>query len=324
MASFYSLSLFPTKENVVIVKPVVISYTSKAALFEIKVSALNTKQIEKIGELLEAFIFESTKYVGLVPPELGSGRIHMGLDSFKEVMQDDLKKVTVGLYNYLKSMYENDRFMQVFMRPDSTHAITPSMVSDEGRRAVTREFNQWLQEIQNRRNFSDLKWFEDWLAKRMDAVTMADYLNEITNGEFHEGWDSFKYYRDWDSAKSDFNSFRLKPEGDRMVGAFGFNATTNTLETRALKSQKSIYEFIRVSEFLTRLLVGSSKVAPSPLLLIDESLIYRQSVPVPYIEEQTRYMFDLANYDLRVDGKEFDDLIISLDPRVQCGASVSN
>jgi hypothetical protein len=198
------------------------------------------------------------------------------------------------------------------------------MVSDEGRRAVTREFNQWLQEIQNRRNFSDLKWFEDWLAKRMDAVTMADYLNEITNGEFHEGWDSFKYYRDWDSAKSDFNSFRLKPEGDRMVGAFGFNATTNTLETRALKSQKSIYEFIRVSEFLTRLLVGSSKVAPSPLLLIDESLIYRQSVPVPYIEEQTRYMFDLANYDLRVDGKEFDDLIISLDPRVQCGASVSN
>ena len=90
-------------------------------------------------------------------------------------------------------MYENERFVQVFMRPDIGFAITPLMVSDFGRRAVTSEFNEWLQEIQYLNSFSDPKGFEDWLAKRMDAVTMTDYLNEITKGEFHEKRDSFKY-----------------------------------------------------------------------------------------------------------------------------------
>lgn len=109
-----------------------------------------------------------------------------------------------------------------------------------------------------------------------------------------------------------------------MIGAFRFNATMSTLETRALKSQKSIQEFIRVSEFLTRLLVGSSNLLPTRLALIDENPIYRQNVPVSYVEAQTRHMFELGHYDLRVDGKEFDQLIISLDPRVRCSANVSN
>lgn len=52
IADFYSLSRFPTRKNASILKPVIISYTSEGALFEIKVSALNTKQLQILGDLL--------------------------------------------------------------------------------------------------------------------------------------------------------------------------------------------------------------------------------------------------------------------------------
>jgi hypothetical protein len=311
--TYYRLTLVPDEANQLIKNPITISYTKDDVLFEVNISPLNTKQYKKISALFDLLIFETMRSTRLIVPDSGGGHIHMGLDSLAKTMDQNLKKVAVAVYNYLKIMYESDRFVQAFLRPDENYAITPSMASDLGRQVLKNEFDSLLDQIKHIdiSEASSSRWFAD----SMHRVTMYDFFDEITNGD---GLDEFRYFGDWESAANNREYFTIYPGDDDVHGAFRYNSFNNTLETRALKSQKSMAEFIAVSEFLTRLLVGSSFVEPTPLILVDEIPSYKTSVTTVHINQQFIDLLNRAHYSLSDNKQLIRRLMGALKPNINC------
>lgn len=312
--TYYRLILVPDEANQLIKNPITISYTKDDVLFEVNISPLNTKQYKKISALFDLLIFDAMNSTGLIVPASGGGHIHMGLDSLAKIMDQNLKKVAVAVYNYLKIMYESDRFVQAFLRPDENYAITPSMASDLGRKVLKEEFDSLLDEIKDMdiSEASSSRWFAD----RMDQVTMYDFFDEIANGD---GLDELRYFADWESAANNREYFTIYPKDDVGVyGAFRYNSINNTLETRALKSQKSMAEFIAISEFLTRLFVGSSFVEPTPLNLVNEMPSYKTMVTTSHVNRQFKELITRAQYSPSSDGLLIKRLISALKPNLDC------
>lgn len=290
---YFSVELFPANSNNQFKSPFAISYTKDDVLFEVKVSPLTINQLDYSQRVLDFFIFESMRDSGLIVPPNGGGHLHLGLDSLFQAFDNDYKLASTAIYNFLRVIYESDRFVHSFMRPHENFAILPSMVSDVGRHAVDNAFSKWKSSIENFPSLSRSQYLS-WLDNHLQDATLLHFLDEVQN---HKTFTELTYFFDEDFGENDRSHFRVKPDSDSaLYPGIRFNRRIRTLEIRALSSQNNINEFLEISRFFTRFLVGASYLELEDLTLKSEAIYYGEKVPLSYVRDEFSNLMAISGY----------------------------
>lgn len=289
---YYSLSFYPKDDLDQALPEIHISYTRDDVLFEVHVRPLTTSEYRLSSPILEQFIFATMREAGLQPPKNGGGHLHLGLQGLEQAFSGNKSIFHRAIFNFMVVMLSSGEFVGRFMRPHRNFAIHPSSTTVKGVDLSRRALHNWRSEVEGEkwRQSPDIK---DWLLNHFNEVTLLNFLSEI---DLADDLASFQYFSNQGQAASEGGRFMIEPNKSQMLyPAFRYNDDLHTIEIRALRSQKSIYEFVVLGEFFTQLIAGSSHV---PLQYEDVSLVNSGvlgEIPANRLVRQTLKLFELAH-----------------------------
>lgn len=255
----FRVSLVPKPSDTLFLEPIIIKYTKDDVLFEVQVSPLNMRQLNEIEPFIDRFVFESLKDAGLVIPKNGGGHIHIGMKGLTKALDEDLTRVNKTLYNFVSILLSSDDFVKTFMRPHPIFAVLPSMVSPFGRELFNKNLASWYIDF-SPWQISDESLFRGYLDDLFREVSLVDYFYDLTS---IQGVGKLMHFEDFSQVMVDRNAFSVPPKMfTSLYAAIRYRYHHNTLEIRALASQRKMSDFIGAARFFGGLLTGSSYLTP--------------------------------------------------------------
>ena len=311
---YFRLSLVPKEGDPLFLDPVLIKYTKDDVLFEVHLSPLKLKQLKAVEPLVDLFVFESLTQAGLVVPRSGGGHIHIGLKGLVDSLSGDLALTNKTLFNFVTSLYTSDDFVKTFMRPHEVYAVMPSMVSAYGRQLVDQSLQAWLKDF-SQLEIDDYSAFRMWLDDVFQDVTLANYLDDITADRAQGAYHNFNKF---DDIIADRKAWNAPPRTFLvMYSALRYRYHHDTLEIRALASQRKMADFISAARFFGGLLTGSSTMEPQlAATSLPAGETYSHMLPNSISEKakiQAYKLFDIAGIS---DKEEKIRTLLSLQPLI--------
>jgi hypothetical protein len=311
---YFRLSLVPKEGDPLFSDPVLIKYTKDDVLFEVHLSPLKLKQLKAVEPLVDLFVFESLTRSGLVIPKSGGGHIHIGVKGLVDSLSGDLTLTNKALYNFVTSLYTSDDFVKTFMRPHEVYAVMPSMVSPYGRQLVDQSLQAWFKEF-SPLAIDDYTAYRMWLDDVFQDVTLVNYLHDVTadraQGAFHN-------FNKFDDIIADRKAWNATPKTFLlMYSALRYRYHHDTLEIRALASQRKMSDFIFAARFFGGLLTGSSYMEPQLVATsLSKGEIYSHVLPNSVSEKAQTQAYKLLDIAGITDKEERIRTLLSIQPRL--------